>query len=125
MCKLRAFFSKDNEEQQQLDSATTTSTVYSCDVTNTNGELCTETLSNANPEVISNIIPSVLFANVKSRQIIQAAKDVRSRFHGRVPETQHGLNSIMGIGPRLADLLSYVNRYSAFTEDLKEESNSY
>ena len=77
-------------------------------------ELCIDTLSKADPEVIARILSSVLFANSKSRQIIKAAKDIKSRFGGRIPESKHGLNEITGIGPRLSDLLSFVIKYSHY-----------
>lgn len=78
--------------------------------------LCCESLSKADPEIISNIISSVLFANVKSKHIVQAAREVKTTFHGIVPTSQHGLKSITGIGPHLAELLFYVNSPKAFAK---------
>lgn len=78
--------------------------------------LCCETLSKADPEIISSIISSVLFANVKSKHIIKAAQEVKTTFNGIVPTSQHGLKSITGIGPHLAELLFYVNSPKAFAK---------
>ena len=79
--------------------------------------LSPETLSKADPEELSKIISSVLFANVKSKQIVQAAKEVKFQFHGKVPESRNCLKSITGIGPKLAELLFHVNSYSAHEKE--------
>jgi endonuclease III len=78
--------------------------------------LSCESLSKADPETISKIISSVLFANVKSKHIIQAAREVKSTFHGIVPTSLHGLKSITGVGPHLAELLFYVNSPNSFAK---------
>ena len=78
-----------------------------------------ETLSRADPEEVAKLIASVLFANVKSKQIIQAANDVRRQFHGKVPESVASLKCITGIGPKLGELLFYVNSNKAHAEELK------
>lgn len=80
--------------------------------------LCAETLSKADPSIISQIISSVLFANVKSKQIIKAAKEINVRFRGIVPETQHGLQQLTGIGPKLGEILHHVNSNRAHTSDI-------
>mmetsp|Transcript_5838 Transcript_5838/g.8765 ORF Transcript_5838/g.8765 Transcript_5838/m.8765 type:complete len:111 (+) Transcript_5838:298-630(+) len=68
-----------------------------------------ETLSKADPSEIAKVISSVLFANVKAKQIVQAAAQVKSQFRGVVPESQHSLKMITGIGPKLAEVLHHVN----------------
>jgi endonuclease III len=68
-----------------------------------------ETLSSANPNEIAKVISSVLFANVKAKQIVKAAYEVKTLFRGVVPESQHGLKMITGVGPKLADVLQHIN----------------
>jgi endonuclease III len=82
--------------------------------------LSPETLCTADPEVISKMIASVLFANVKAKHIIEAAKEVKNQFNYKVPETVTSLKSITGIGPKLAGLLVHVNSYSAHEKGLQE-----
>ncbi len=76
--------------------------------------LSPNTLRKANPEVISKLLSSVLFANVKAKHIIQAAKEIKFQFGGKVPESNASLKSIIGIGPKLAELLHHVNSYDAY-----------
>ncbi len=72
-------------------------------------------LARSNPvEDIAPLLSSVLFGNVKARQIVQAARDVFAKFGGRVPELACGLWEIMGIGPLLAEILTIVNRRCIF-----------
>lgn len=78
--------------------------------------LSCDSLSKADPEEISKVIPSVLFANVKSNHIVKAALEVKTTFNGVVPTSIHGLKSITGIGPQLAELLFYVNSPTAFAK---------
>eukprot|EP00562_Extubocellulus_spinifer_P000424 CAMPEP_0178474434 /NCGR_PEP_ID=MMETSP0696-20121128/2598_1 /TAXON_ID=265572 /ORGANISM="Extubocellulus spinifer, Strain CCMP396" /LENGTH=385 /DNA_ID=CAMNT_0020101683 /DNA_START=108 /DNA_END=1265 /DNA_ORIENTATION=- len=75
---------------------------------------CAETLSRADPKEVASLIPSVLFANTKSEHIVKAAKEVCSRFGGIVPQSRHGLMELTGIGPKLADILSFVNARKAY-----------
>mmetsp|Transcript_16746 Transcript_16746/g.36427 ORF Transcript_16746/g.36427 Transcript_16746/m.36427 type:complete len:368 (-) Transcript_16746:2754-3857(-) len=77
-------------------------------------EVCAETLSRADPKEVASLIPSVLFANTKSEHIVKAAKEVCSRFGGIVPQSRHGLMELTGIGPKLADILSFVNARKAY-----------
>ncbi len=69
-----------------------------------------KTLSEANPDEVAKVISSVLFANVKAKQIVKAANEIKTRFHGIVPESEHGLKLITGVGPKLAEVLHRVNR---------------
>jgi endonuclease III len=85
------------------------------DLNNNSIFLDAETLAIADPNEISKVISSVLFANVKAKHIIKAAQEVKSRFRGIVPESQHGLKMITGIGPKLAQVLHHVNAKRLYT----------
>ena len=61
----------------------------------------------------------VLFANVKSQQIVEAAREIKTQFRGKVPETLHGMKLITGIGPKLAGLLYHVNSPMSFSYEDK------
>ncbi len=106
MVDLRKLFSN------QSGDATETKSSIQCE--SDQPYLCPNSLSTASPDEISKIISSVLFANVKSKQIIQAANEIKSQFHGNVPETIKGMQMITGIGPKLAQLLFYVNSMAAY-----------
>lgn len=91
---------------------------------NTHTYLCPETLAEADPQDIAKIISSILFANVKSKQIVQAAKEIKSQFRGHVPETKHGMKLVTGIGPKLAGLLYHVNSPLSYTISTTSSSTS-
>lgn len=78
------------------------------------GTLNAKNLAKADPKEIAKQIPSILFANVKAEHVVKAAKEVCSRFGGTVPQTQHGLKELTGIGPKLADILAFVNSRKAY-----------
>ena len=78
------------------------------------GTLNAKNLSIADPKEIAKQIPSILFANVKADHVVKAAKEVCSRFGGNVPQTQHGLKELTGIGPKLADILAFANSHRAY-----------
>ena len=82
------------------------------------GTLNAKNLSKADPKAIAMQIPSILFANVKAEHIVKAAKEVCSRFGGTVPQTQHGLKELTGIGPKLADILEFANSRKAYENTL-------
>ena len=88
--------------------------IGNCDCEDALAYLSPETLSEADPLEISKIISSVLFANVKAKHIVQAAKEIKNQFRGKVPESKVSLKSIIGIGPKLAEVLFYVNSYDAY-----------
>jgi endonuclease III len=99
MCKLRKYFDEKGNESG-------------------GGGLTALSLSNADPETdIAPLLSSVLFGNEKARQIVRAARDVISKFGGRVPETMIGLREITGIGPKLAEILMIVNRRCTFLSE--------
>ena len=78
--------------------------------TNSISFLDAESLSSADPNEIAKVISSVLFANVKAKQIVKAAYEIKTRFRGVVPESEHGLKMITGVGPKLAGVLHRINR---------------
>ena len=78
------------------------------------GTLNAKNLSKADPKEIAKQIPSILFANVKAEHVVKAAKEVCSRFGGNVPQTQHGLKELTGIGPKLAYILAFANSHRAY-----------
>ena len=77
--------------------------------------LTVHALAKSNPVTeIAPLLSSVLFGNTKANQIVQAAQDVISKFGGKVPESQCSLKEISGIGPKLAEILSIVNRRGTY-----------
>ena len=89
---------------------------------NDGGGLCVDTVAKADPEELASIISSIHFANVKARQIVQAAKEIKLRFKGEVPETNNVLQQITGIGPKLADILSVCNSSSSYSSQQEKGS---
>ncbi len=82
------------------------------------GTLNAKNLSKSDPKEIAKQIPSILFANVKAEHVVKAAKEVCSRFGGNVPQTQHGLKELTGIGPKLADILAFANSHRAYEKNI-------
>jgi len=79
--------------------------------------LTVNSLAKCTPEMeIAPLLSSVLFGNTKANHIVQAAIDIRTKFRGRVPESIHSLKEITGIGPKLAEILSIVNRRQTYKE---------
>ena len=72
-------------------------------------ELNVECVAEADPEVLAHYISNLQFYNVKAKQVVQAAKEIKSRFQGCVPEDEPSLSQITGIGRCFADLLAFVN----------------
>ena len=80
--------------------------------------LTVHSLASSDPEEdIAPLLSSVLFGNVKARQIVQAARDVIAKFGGRVPDSASSLREITGIGPTLAEVLTIINRRSTFPKE--------
>jgi endonuclease III len=78
--------------------------------------LSAQCLSQCDPENdIAPLLSSVLFGNVKAQHIVQAAQDVLSKFRGQVPESMTSLQDITGIGPKLSQILTIVNRRDTYT----------
>ena len=112
MITLRNHFREPSLESSPLQSDENGSNTEQVIVAVEQRYLSPETLSKADPEEIAKMISSVLFANVKSKHIVQAAKEVKHQFHCKVPESETSLKSITGIGPKLAELLFHVNSHS-------------
>ena len=124
MNKLRKYFNEkdegrveDNDEVQATSSQPSTAATTSRSQQTSGRGLTVHNLANADPEVeIAPLLKSVLFGNVKSKHIVQAAKDLLQKFGGRVPESIVSLKSIMGIGPELAGVLNIVNKVDTYTQ---------
>lgn len=56
-----------------------------------------------------DVISNLQYYRTKAHHLQQAAKQISQTFHGQVPETKADLQSLMGIGPVLANLLAFVN----------------
>jgi len=123
MDKLRKYFNEkdearaDNNEVQATSQSSAVATKATSRPQQTSGQgLTVHNLANADPETeIAPLLKSVLFGNVKSKHIVQAAKDILQKFGGRVPESIVSLKSIMGIGPELAGVLNIVNKVDTYT----------
>jgi endonuclease III len=113
MITLRNHYREPSLESSPLQSDENGSNTEQVNVAVEQRYLSPETLSKADPEEIAKMISSVLFANVKSKQIVQAAKEVKHQFYCKVPESETSLKSITGIGPKLAELLFHVNSHSS------------
>jgi hypothetical protein len=79
-------------------------------------ELSVDEVAEADPEGLAQLITNLQFYNAKAKQIVKAAQELKSRFGGVVPEDEHSLLQITGIGKIFADLLANVNTRSAYTE---------
>ena len=78
------------------------------------GQLTAVGLSKADPEVLSIILKSLQFYNVKSKQIVKAAQEILLHFDGKVPENEIDLQKITGIGPIMGDLLACINTRASY-----------
>ena len=68
-----------------------------------------EDMAKSDPEELTIHISSLQFYNVKAKQIVKAAQEIKSRHGGIVPEDEFSLLQITGIGKTFADLLAFVN----------------
>ncbi len=85
-----------------------------------NGGLTVDALARADPEAIAPCISNLQYYNVKARQVVTAAQEIRSQFGGTVPEDEQSLLRITGIGKVFADLLAFVNTRRAFQSNRPE-----
>lgn len=67
------------------------------------------TVAALDPNTISACIQNLQYHNMKAKHAVQAANEILNQFDGMVPEDEHELRMLTGIGPVFADLLSYVN----------------
>lgn len=81
------------------------------------GTIDVHKIAKLDPNTLSQIVSSVHFANSKAKQIIESSKIILEsrKFNGEVPECENDLKELKGIGPKLADILSYVNNRKAYT----------
>ncbi len=68
-----------------------------------------EDMAKSDPEELTSHISSLQFYNVKAKQIVKAAQEIKSRHGGVVPEDEFSLLQITSIGKTYADLLAFVN----------------
>lgn len=72
-------------------------------------ELTVSVVAQADPEVLALHITNLQYYNTKAQQIVKAAKEIETDFHGIVPEDETSLLRITGVGKVFADLLAFVN----------------
>ena len=71
--------------------------------------LSVQTLQRASPDDVAACISNVPYYNTKAKDICIAAHEIQTRFGGIVPEDEHSLLQIRGIGPVFADVLAFCN----------------
>ena len=77
---------------------------------NGGGALSVESMAAVDdPDVMVPSIRNLQYHNTKAKHLVKAAQEIKSQFRGQVPEDEHSLKQITGIGPVLADLLAFVN----------------
>ena len=64
-----------------------------------------ESLANAEPDSVKNLIKSVSFFNNKAKNIIAMAQGVMNRFGGEIPLNAEDLKSLSGIGQKTANVI--------------------
>lgn len=83
-------------------------------------EFSVQEVAKADPEILALYITNLQFYNVKAKQIVKASNEIISQFSGVVPEDQHSLLKITGVGKVFADLLAFVNTKSAHARKPQE-----
>jgi endonuclease III len=73
------------------------------------GTLTVTSMAEADPEAFIPSITNLQYYSTKAKQLVKAAREIQAQFRGQVPEREHSLKQITGIGPVLADLLAFVN----------------
>ena len=81
------------------------------------------TVAKADPEVLAHYMSNLQFYNVKAKHIVEASKQIVAQFGGIVPEDEHSLLQIIGIGKTFADLLAFVNTRKAWAATHPTTSN--
>ncbi len=77
-----------------------------------------ESLSKARAEAVLNIIRPVNFSRVKARHVVETARQLMTRYHGKVPDTLEELITLPGVGRKTANLtLSEVHNKEGITVD--------
>ena len=95
---------KDNSATLNNDSKRDTAAAPTSAATLT----CSD-MARADPELFVPAIQNLQYYNTKAKHLVQAAQEIQIRFGGQVPETEHLLKQITGLGPVLSDLLAFVN----------------
>lgn len=80
-----------------------------------------DTLASTDSESLIPHIKNVVHYNVKAQHIVKAAREIKSKFNGIVPEDEKSLLELTGIGSIFADLLSFVNTRKAYTNSAENE----
>lgn len=88
------------------------------------GELTVERMAQASPDDFSASIANLQYYPTKAKQLVQAANEIRTRYGGHVPEEEHELKKLSGIGPVLADVLAFVNTRAMHIRRRKEREQS-
>jgi endonuclease III len=73
--------------------------------------LTVSAVAQADPEVLALHITNLQYYNSKAQQIVKAAKEIETEFHGIVPEDETSLLRLTGVGKVFADLLAFVNTH--------------
>ena len=71
--------------------------------------LTVQTMAKISPDDFVPAIQNLQYYNTKAKHLVLAANEIQCRFDGLVPETEHSLKQITGIGPVMADLLAFIN----------------
>uniref|UniRef100_A0A7S2ESG7 HhH-GPD domain-containing protein n=1 Tax=Ditylum brightwellii TaxID=49249 RepID=A0A7S2ESG7_9STRA len=72
-------------------------------------------IAEAKQEEIAQVISFVNMPNSKAKHLIRGSLDIVKDWGGDVPEKVEDLMKITGIGPKLAEILSVVNRRDAYS----------
>lgn len=77
-----------------------------------------ESLSKARADEVLKVIRSVNFSRVKARHVVKTARQLISRYNGKVPNTLEELITLPGVGRKTANLtLSEVHKKDGITVD--------
>jgi HhH-GPD superfamily base excision DNA repair protein len=85
-----------------------------------NQQLTVKAMATADPDDLHTSIKNLQYYITKAANLVKAAQELKVRYGGRVPEDEHSLKQITGIGPVLADLLAFVNTRARHREALAE-----
>ena len=78
--------------------------------------LTVDAMAGADPESFVEAISNLQYHNTKAKHLVKAAQEIKIRHGCIVPEREHALKRITGIGPVLADLLAFVNTEAVHKE---------
>ena len=69
-----------------------------------------DNIASADPdELARECLTNLQYYNCKAEHIVKAAQEVQKQHRGIVPEDEHSLLRLTGIGRVFADLLAFVN----------------